>query len=121
MAKMNKYWGMVAVGALTAAAAGFVAAAFMKKKVVTDGPDFEDEFDEDFDTLEKPDDEEKETHEDFASWEPSAENEDKEETDEQKGSGEENDAASKEAEEETATEEPAEETEEKEDDAEKND
>ena len=33
MAKLNKYWGFVAVGALTAAAAGAVAAVvFVKKK-----------------------------------------------------------------------------------------
>lgn len=30
MAKINKYWGMVALGAVTAAAAGAVAAAFAK-------------------------------------------------------------------------------------------
>ena len=31
MAKINKYWGFVAVGALTAAAAGAVAALVAKK------------------------------------------------------------------------------------------
>ena len=31
MAKINKYWGFVAVGALTAAAAGVVAAIIAKK------------------------------------------------------------------------------------------
>ena len=31
MAKLNKYWGFVAVGALTAAAAGAVAAVIIKK------------------------------------------------------------------------------------------
>ena len=30
MAKINKYWGMVALGAVTAAAAGAAAAAFCK-------------------------------------------------------------------------------------------
>lgn len=30
MAKINKYWGMVALGAATAAVAGAVAAAFAK-------------------------------------------------------------------------------------------
>ena len=48
MAKMNKYWGMVAIGALTAAAAGAVAAVLMKKKPVAEGPDFEDDFDDYF-------------------------------------------------------------------------
>ena len=32
MAKLNKYWGFVAVGALTAAAAGAVAAVVIVKK-----------------------------------------------------------------------------------------
>ena len=32
MAKINKYWGLVAVGALTAAAAGAVAALVTRKK-----------------------------------------------------------------------------------------
>ena len=32
MAKINKYWGMVALGAVTAAAAGAVAAAFAKRR-----------------------------------------------------------------------------------------
>lgn len=31
MAKINKYWGMVALGAATAAVAGAVAAAFFQK------------------------------------------------------------------------------------------
>ena len=47
MAKINKYWGLVAVGALTAAAAGAIAAIISRKSVCED--DFEDDFDDDFD------------------------------------------------------------------------
>ena len=46
MAKINKYWGLVAVGALTAAAAGAVAALVTRKKSYEE--DFEDDFDDDF-------------------------------------------------------------------------
>ena len=46
MAKLNKYWGFVAVGAVAAAAAGAVAALAFKKKPLED---FEDDFDDDFD------------------------------------------------------------------------
>lgn len=66
MAKINKYWGLVAVGALTAAAAGAMAAVLMKNKAV---PEFEDDFDEDFDNLEKTEEPEKESGEAFVSWE----------------------------------------------------
>ena len=49
MAKLNKYWGFVAVGAVAAAAAGAVAALAFKKKPLEDfEDDFEDEFDNDF-------------------------------------------------------------------------
>ena len=44
MAKINKYWGFVAVGALTAAAAGVVAAIIAKKGSCKE--DFEDDFDD---------------------------------------------------------------------------
>ena len=50
MAKINKYWGLVAVGALTAAAAGAVAALVTRKKAYEE--DFEDDFD-DLDDFEK--------------------------------------------------------------------
>ena len=50
MAKINKYWGLVAVGALTAAAAGAIAAIISRKSVCED--DFEDDFD-DLDYLEE--------------------------------------------------------------------
>ena len=33
MAKINKYWGLVAVGALTAAAAGAIAALVSRRSV----------------------------------------------------------------------------------------
>ena len=36
MAKRNKYWGFVAVGAAAAAAAGAVAAMVLKKKRVSE-------------------------------------------------------------------------------------
>ena len=48
MAKINKYWGYVAIGALTAAAAGAVAALIAKKGSCKEDFDFEDDFD-DFD------------------------------------------------------------------------
>ena len=49
MAKLNKYWGFVAVGAVAAAAAGAVAALAFKKKPLDDfEDDFEDDFDDDF-------------------------------------------------------------------------
>ena len=37
MAKINKYWGFVAIGALTAAAAGAVAAVIAKKNIPYEG------------------------------------------------------------------------------------
>ena len=46
MAKINKYWGYVAIGALTAAAAGAVAALIAKKGSCKEDFDFEDDFDE---------------------------------------------------------------------------
>ena len=58
MAKINKYWGLVAVGALTAAAAGAIAAIISRKSVCED--DFEDDFD-DLDDIEE--DEKKEEKE----------------------------------------------------------
>ena len=39
MAKRNKYWGFVAVGAAAAAAAGAVAAMVLKKKRVSEFDD----------------------------------------------------------------------------------
>ena len=52
MAKINKYWGYVAIGALTAAAAGAVAALIAKKGSCKEDFDFEDDFD-DFDLTDK--------------------------------------------------------------------
>ena len=81
MAKRNKYWGLVAVGALTAAAAGVIAAA-VSKKPASGNRSPKDDFD-DFDDLdncckggsckpgccsEKAADGEEEK-EDFVSWE----------------------------------------------------
>lgn len=94
MAKINKYWGLVAVGAATAAAAGAIAAIVMKKKPVNDTMEFEDDFDMDFETPENKTAEASETSEDFASWEEAVE-----------------EAAQAEAENETPAEEPAEEAE----------
>ena len=74
MAKINKYWGYVAIGALTAAAAGAVAALIAKKGSCKEDFDFEDDFD-DFDLTD-----EKETAkevlvpaEDLHSWEHTCE------------------------------------------------
>ena len=53
MAKLNKYWGFVAVGAAAAVAAGAVAALVLKKKPLDD---FEDDFDDDFDDYFSEDD-----------------------------------------------------------------
>ena len=78
MAKINKYWGFVAVGALTAAAAGVVAAIIAKKGSCKEDFDFEDDFD-DFDLTDEEEkteekaDEEAETAEDFQSWEHTGE------------------------------------------------
>ena len=58
MAKINKYWGLVAVGALTAAAAGAIAAIISRKSVCED--DFEDDFDDLYDLEEDEKKEEKE-------------------------------------------------------------
>ena len=58
MAKMNKYWGFVAIGAAAAAVAGAVAAMALKKKPMSDY-DFEDDFDDDFDDIPLDSDEEK--------------------------------------------------------------
>ena len=55
MAKINKYWGLVAVGALTDAAAGAIAALVSRRSVCEE--DFEDDF-EDLDDFK--DDEKKE-------------------------------------------------------------
>lgn len=72
MAKFNKYWGFVALGAATAAAAGAVAAIITKKNR-TESIGFDDDFDDfdDFDIPEKSD--EKETAEDFVAWEDTEE------------------------------------------------
>lgn len=68
MAKINKYWGFVAVGALTAAAAGAIAAAFLKNRTDLEDFDFDDE---DFDQDESEEKPAKESKEAFQSWEPS--------------------------------------------------
>ena len=67
MAKLNKYWGFVAVGAVAAAAEGAVAALAFKKKPLEDfEDDFDDDFDDDFEEEEEPKKEEKkEAHESF--------------------------------------------------------
>ena len=68
MAKINKYWGFVAVGVLTAAAAGAIAAAFLKNRTDLEDFDFDDE---DFDQDESEEKPAKESKEAFQSWEPS--------------------------------------------------
>lgn len=83
MAKINKYWGFVAVGALTAAAAGAVAALIAKKGSCKEDFDFEDDFD-DFDLNEdkeeKPEENAEEAAEAFQSWEHTGEQTDEAET-----------------------------------------
>lgn len=74
MAKLNKYWGLVALGAATAAAAGAIAAFMTKKSPRREILDYEDDFDEDFDTLSEDEDEEEEkAAEDFVAWDDSDE------------------------------------------------
>lgn len=73
MAKINKYWGMVALGAVTAAAAGAAAAAFAKRRVLEQVADAEDDFEDEQETSSQP--EKKEVHEDFISWEATSEEE----------------------------------------------
>ena len=74
MAKINKYWGYVAIGALTAAAAGAVAALIAKKGSCKEDFDFEDDFD-DFDLTDEKETakEDQEPTEDFQSWEHTGE------------------------------------------------
>lgn len=75
MAKKNNYWGLVAVGALTAAAAGAIAAHLVKnhKKNSMLEDDFEDLDNlEDFDDFEERIKEEKET---FQAWDIPAQEE----------------------------------------------
>lgn len=68
MAKKNNYWGLVAVGALTAAAAGAVASIILKKShrgYVAFEDDFEDDyFEDDFSVPENTD-----SSEAYAQWE----------------------------------------------------
>ena len=100
MAKRNKYWGLVAVGALTAAAAGVIAAA-VSKKPASGNRSPKDDFD-DFDDLdnccktgsckpgccaEKTADGEEEK-EDFVSWEEPEEVDDADELPEEEGTEE---------------------------------
>lgn len=68
MAKKNKYWGLVAVGALTAAAAGAVASIILKKShrgYAAFEDAFEDDyFEDDFSVPENTD-----SPEAYAQWE----------------------------------------------------
>lgn len=74
MAKFNKYWGFVALGAATAAAAG-AATAILTKKNRTESVGYEDDF-EDFDDFDIPEDsdtnEESDAAEAFVAWEDTA-------------------------------------------------
>ena len=88
MAKLNKYWGFVVVGALTAAAAGAVAAMITKKHPHTKDEDFTEDFDDAFDIAFDSDEEEEkeapqESAEDFESWDADLEQGDITETDEE--------------------------------------
>ena len=71
MAKINKYWGMVALGAATAAVAGAVAAAFAKRHALEEAADLEDDFEDEQEDDEQP--EAKDVHEDFVTWEATSE------------------------------------------------
>ncbi len=73
MAKINKYWGMVALGAATAAVAGAVAAAFAKRHALEEAADLEDDFEDEQEDDEQP--EAKDVHEDFVTWEATSEDE----------------------------------------------
>ena len=53
MAKINKYWGIVALGAATAAVAGAVAAAFAKRHALEEAADLEDENEEDLISMQR--------------------------------------------------------------------
>ena len=53
MAKINKYWGCVAVGAVAAAAAGAIAALVLKKDPLDDFDDFDDDFEVVYEDLEE--------------------------------------------------------------------
>lgn len=68
MAKKNKYWGLVAVGALTAVAAGAVASIILKKSHGSYAA-FEDDFEDDYfeDDFSAPED--TDTSEAYAQWE----------------------------------------------------
>ena len=78
MAKINKYWGMVALGAATAAVAGAVAAAFAKRHALEEAADLEDDFEDEQEDDEQP--EAKDVHEDFVTWEATSEDEKDDET-----------------------------------------
>ena len=67
MAKINKYWGLVVLGAATAAAAGAVAAVFSKRRVLEQTADLEEDFEDEQEPSLQP--EKKDVHEDFISWE----------------------------------------------------
>ena len=90
MAKLNKYWGFVALGAVTAAAAGAIAAFMTKKNSPKEILDYEEDFDEDLDGLSVEEDEEEaeKSTEDFVAWDENEEAEEaaapKEETEEPK-------------------------------------
>lgn len=70
MAKFNKYWGLVALGAATAAAAGAIAAVITKKKTPKENEDFDFDLDDDFEEeVEDTQAEEEEKEENFEAWE----------------------------------------------------
>jgi hypothetical protein len=72
MAKVNKYWGLVAIGALTAAAAGAAAAYFMKRPCRCPEKDEDIDSSESGSTCQDTSEEEKEPQETFATWDTTA-------------------------------------------------
>ena len=77
MAKINKYWGLIALGAVTAAAAGAIAASLSRRKELENAADFDDDFEDDLKDDEdvREAKEKKESPEDFISWEASSDDE----------------------------------------------
>ena len=65
MAKINKYWGLVAVGAVAAAAAGAIAALAFRKDPLDDFDDFDEDFEDETEEETSKPEEKKETSEAF--------------------------------------------------------
>ena len=73
MAKINKYWGLVAVGAVAAAAAGAIAALAFRKDPLDDFDDFDEDFEDETEEETSRTEEKKETSEAFEAWDEAEE------------------------------------------------